>query len=356
MKRKILIFIAVLVIAYFYCYSIESFKNMINEAPKVEFPFKNLYDDKGNRLNIILLAAPFREEKHEELYLKYKKKGYEFCGISSYLNFPNKILNPYEDKFHETKSHDYLKMASAWLHCFRDISINDKNAPLDSVNQLTELKKSGLPMMLLTEADLKDVDNFKPDHSIKKEYDFIYVCLSDNDKCEAGWQSYNRNWELAKKCLEVMCGQFKLKGVMVGRENCEFTDKCNGIVKVHPFLDYHEFQKEMQKCRFLFVPNVSDASPRVITEAMTYNMPVLVNKYILGGWHNVIPGVTGEFFSNEVDIIPALTNMVNNSYKPRDWFVENRGMKKSGKQLAEFLIKNYPNISNKKMKYATITI
>jgi hypothetical protein len=358
MKRKILIIICVIIIIYFYCYSIESFKNFVNEAPKVEFPFKNLYDDKGNRLNIILLAAPFREEKHEKLYLKYKEKGYMFCGISSYLNFPNKILNPYEDKFHEKQSHDYLSMVSAWLHCFRDIDKNDIEAPADSIGQLDNIRRSGLPNMLLTEADLKDVDNsnFKYDTSIKKEYDFMYVCLSDNEKCEPGWQSYNRNWDLAKKCLEVMCGQFKLKGVLVGRQNCEFTERCNGIVKVHPFLDYNAFQKEMQKCKFLFVPNISDASPRVITEAITYDMPVLVNKYILGGWHNVIPGVTGEFFSNEHNIVDSLKKITTSQYTPKKWFVENRGMKKSGKQLAEFLIKNYPNISNKKMKYATITI
>jgi hypothetical protein len=165
-------------------------------------------------------------------------------------------------------------------------------------------------------------------------------------------------WDLAKKCLEVMRGKFGLRGVLVGRQNCEFTVKCNGIVEVIPFLKFGEFSKKMQECKFLFVPNVADASPRVITEAITYNMPVLVNYNILGGWNNVISGVTVELFTSEKDVEYALENIVNNynSYRPRDWFVQNGGNEISGKVLADFLIQNYPNINNKNMKYATVTI
>ena len=184
----------------------------------------------------------------------------------------------------------------------------------------------------------------------------MYCCLPDDDKCNPGWQSYNRNWDLAKKCLEIMCSDFHLRGVLVGRENCEFSQQCNGIVKVLPLLAYHEFQAELKKSKFLFVPNISDASPRVITEAICYNMPVLVNKNILGGWHNVIPSTTGEFFTDETDFSYQLTKILNNEYQPRNWYQQNRGKKISGKILAKFLIDNFPAISNKNMEYATITI
>ena len=235
-------------------------------------------------------------------------------------------------------------MVSAWLHCFRDPPSN--------------LRQSGLPLLLLTESDLKDVDAYKPDPDIAKEYDFMYVCLQDNDKCEPGWQSFNRNWDLAKQCLEIMCGEFGLRGVLVGRTNCEFTKKCNGIVKVVPFLEYDAFQKEMQKCRFLFVPNIADASPRVITEAMCYDMPVLVNRNILGGWHYVEPGVSGEFFTNARDVVPALRSLTTrmNAYAPRRHFMRHHGKHRDGRRLAAFLKQHYPNLNNKRMKYATITI
>ena len=317
-----------------------------NDIPIVSFPFKNIFDENQKPLNIILISAPFRETKHEELYEEYKNKGLYFCGISSYLDFPGPIDNPFEDHFHVEKNHNYIQMSSAWLHCFREDKIPDN------------LRQSNMPMILITEADLKDPDNIPFKIDTVKQYDFMYCCLSDNDKCDPGWQSYNRNWELAKKCLEVMCSQFNLKGVLIGRQNCEFTNKCNSLVKVLPFLPYNEFQKEMQKCKFLFVPNISDASPRVMTEAMCYNMPVLVNYNIIGGWHNVIPGITGELFTDEKDIVPSLTKIVNNyeSYQPRSWFQSNRGIKKSGKNLAEFVKECYPNLNNKEMKYATITI
>lgn len=309
-----------------------------NGIPKVEFPFKNILDEKNNRLNIILISAPFRTEQHEKIYEKLKERGLYFCGISSYLDFPKKIHNPFEDKFHETRGHNYAEMVQAWLYCFREIP----------------MELSYLPLLFMTEADLKDTTSYKPDPSIKKEYDFIYVCLDDNDKCDPGWQSYNRNWELGKKCLEVMCSQFRLKGIIVGRNNCKFTDSCTGIVKTLPLMPFHEFQREMQKCRFIFAPNISDASPRVLTEAMCYNMPVLVNYNIVGGWHNVIPEVTGEFFTNEVDIIPALKKILSIDYHPREWYEKNRGHQISGGKLAEFLKKQYPNINSPDIKYAII--
>lgn len=353
MNIKLILIVTVIIITiifYLKCihkFSIEYFTD--DTIPKVTFPFKNLYDDNNNLLNIILIAAPFREEKHMKLYEEYKNKKLSFCGISSYLSFPDKIENPYEDKYHEEKKHDYTEMVTSWIHCFRNVP-----------NILSKMKHDGsqLPLLLLTEADLKDYNMYKPHKNVEKEYDFMYICLKDNDKCENGWQAYNRNWDLAKKCLEIMCSKYNLKGILVGRDNCEYTDKCTGLMKVIPFLPYNEFQTEMEKCRFLFVPNISDASPRVITEAICYNMPVLVNYNIFGGWHNVIPGITGEFFVDETDIHVALDKLLGNfnNYIPRRWFVANRGKMKSGAVLAEFLIKNYSNINNKNMKYATITI
>jgi len=320
-----------------------------SNVPDVKFPFKNSRDNNGKKLNVIMISAPFRTEADENTYIDLKKQGMHFCGISSYLDFPDKIVNPFEDRFHEKRNHDYISMVSSWLYCFRP-----EKMPKNLLN-------SKLPMMLLTEADLKDTDGYyKPDPTIPKEYDFMYICLDDdegpNPKCVPGWQWYNRNWDLGKKCLEVMCSEYNLKGIIVGRTNCEFTDKCNGIVKTVPFMDFHTFQKEMKKCKWLFVPNISDASPRVMTEALCYNMPVLTNYDIIGGWHNVIPGVTGEFFTDENDIIPALDKLTQNydKYNAREWYCKNRGRNIYGKKLAEFLKKNYPQLNNPNVEWADI--
>lgn len=306
------------------------------EEIELKFPFKKVVDQNNKPLNIVAISAPFRESKDEELYEKLKKAGKTFIGISSYLNFPNKIINPFEDRFHEQRGHNYPAMVKAWLHCFR--------------NPDETQKFRHLPHMLITEADLIDVgDEPAP---VEKKYDFMYVCLSDNDKCTPGWQSYNRNWELAKVCLEILAGKYKLRGVLVGRTGCDYTEKCKDLVTVHPFLPYHEFQEEMKKSRFLFVPNVSDASPRVITEAMKYNIPVLCNYNIIGGWHNIVSGVTGETFTDPVSfwyILPIFLQRLP-YYRPREWFVKNRGKKNSGKQLCQFLRQCLPDQVGKEVE------
>ena len=131
----------------------------------------------------------------------------------------------------------------------------------------------------------------------------------------------------------------------------------NGIVKVLPFLKYHEFQKELQKAKFLFVPNVSDASPRVIVEAMCYNLCLLVNYNIVGGW-KYVNQETGEFFNNEHDISSAIDKLLKNmdKYTSRNHFINNYGKEKSGVLLAKFIKDNYPNVQPKALTYATITI
>ena len=174
----------------------ENYSDKEDEVPTVAFPFKNIYDDKGKKLNIIAITAPFRSKDHEELYETYKKKGLSFIGISSYLDFPNHIDNPHEDRYHEKQNHDYPGMVKAWLHCFRKPGYTDKF--------------KHLPHLLLTESDLKSVKGDEKDEEkvekTEKEYDFIYCCLKDNDKCQPGWQSYNRNWELAKNAWKCFVG------------------------------------------------------------------------------------------------------------------------------------------------------
>ena len=312
--------------------------------PDVTFPFRNLVDENHKKLNILLIVAPFREMKDEENWIKYKSMGLNFCGQSSYLEFPGKISNPYDDFFHEERRHDYIKMVSAWLHIFRTPPQN--------------LIDSKLPLLLMPEANMVDISglDYYHDASIKKEYDFIYVNLDDNEECKPGWNWYNRNWDLAKKCLEVMCKKHNLKGAIVGRKNCKFTNSCDGIIKIIPFLKYDEFQRELQKARFLFMPNIADASPRTITQALCHNVPAIVNYNILGGWDNIVSGVTGEFFTDENNISEAIYKVINNreSYTPRKWFEEHKGKKNCCPILAKFLVDNFPNINNKNIKLAEI--
>ena len=315
----------------------ESYSDDPDGVPTVRFPFKNLFDENGKKLNVILLAAPFREKDPDRLYEEYTSKGLSFCGISSYLTFPMRITNPFDNFYHVEKKHKYQDMASAWLHCFR-------NVPKEI---------SHLPNLLLSEADLKNVNDYKPDPTIKKEYDLMYLSLSDTNDCRKGWNWVCRNFDLALKCFDKM-GSRSLKILVVGRENCTFPHPHQITTK--KFLPFNEFAKEMKKCKALFLPNVLDAFPRVLAEALCYDIPVLVNHEIVGGWSAVVPGVTGEFFRTEEDVLPALDKILSQKYTPRDWYVEHRGLHNSGKELANFLVKNFPNLNRKEVQRASITI
>ena len=62
-----------------------TFSNL-NRAPDV-IPFRNIQDQNGKNLNMIALGAPFRKDKHKELFYKYKKMGFPIIGVTSYQGF-----------------------------------------------------------------------------------------------------------------------------------------------------------------------------------------------------------------------------------------------------------------------------
>ena len=230
------------------------------------------------------------------------------------------------DPNHKAWKYKYFDLVRGWCHCFR--------------NPEQYFKDTQIPRILLSESDFANYLNLKPDPLIEKKYDFIYICLKDNDTCDDGWQSYNRNWELGKKCIDIMCNKYNLKGLLVGRINCQLPSGCHQLMELTDKMVYSDFIKMYNQCRFIFLPNQTDASPRVLTEAMCFDLPALVNYDIVGGW-KYINDQTGELFVNEHDFDGALSKFLNrlngNQYKPREYFSNNYGIRNSGSQLLEFI-------------------
>ena len=170
---------------------------------------------------------------------------------------------------------------------------------------------------------------------------FYMLFLKDNDKCEEGWQSYNRNWEQAEKCLDIMCNKFKLKGLLIGRINCKIPNSCHKLMETTDFLDYSVFIKKYNQCRFVFVPNKLDASPRVMTEAICFNLPVLGNYNITGGWKYVTNEVGELFNKKEGDFEEVLTRFMKNfnQYKLENFICVNI-QKKKRKGIIRFRSRN----------------
>jgi hypothetical protein len=326
--------------------SIESFaQNQSSTLFKVDRPFVNLYDNNGKQLNVTLLSRPFYMDSHYKDYEKIKEK-FLILGISSYQEFPNQPKNP-KDGFNENNKYEYKKwvnMCDGWLHCFRNPS---------------EYLPKTMKNILLSESDFADCNLHKPNPSIKKKYDFLYVCHRDDKKdcSNKEWVAYNKNLELAEKCFAILCEKYNYKGLLVGRSGCKLPNGCENKLETTDKLDYGEMIKKYDEVKFIFLPNISDASPRVLTEALCHNIPCLVNKNIVGGWKYVTPE-TGEFFTDENDFPSKLEKIMGNldKYEPRKHFIANYGIENTGTRLCDFIYDVFGdrvNIDKSTIKYIT---
>ena len=315
----------------------------LKEVPSMKRPFLNMWgvrkDGTEFLVNIVFITHPFTRDECIVQYNESKAKGCHFLGLSSYSEFPGPISNPH-DVLHDSTikawtDYNYFELTRGWLSCFQE----ENNA---------KWIKSGFPIVNIAESDFANYEQHKPDPTVKKEYDFIYICLKDGDKkpedkdCPLGWQSTIRDWTTVKKLLDTMCKQYKLKGLLIGRVGCEIPPQCHQLMELTDFMEYHTFIKQFIRCKFILTASFQDASPRTTTEAMCFNLPVLMNKNILGGWQ-YMSDKSGEFFDpDNLDEFPKtlekfLKKLNNNEYTPREWFIEHYGKYNTGKRLLKFV-------------------
>ena len=330
---SILVIILLLGSVYQHCIQkIELFQDTSNgDVPTFKDNIVNIYDDKGNKIKVALIVAPMNDDD-KKVYDTYKDT-IIFMGMTSYLEFPNIISNPldvYNDPNHKSWTFDYKNKLAGWFYCFKN--------PGDYFPM-------SIPKLLLSESDFADSSTIQPDKKIKIKYDFIYICHkydADDEKCPDDWVAYNKNWKFAVKCLDIMCSRFKLKGLLVGRMGCELPSICIKHMDMTEKLPWNDLLQKYKETKFIFVPNIYDASPRIITEALCSDIPILVNKNILGGWKYVTPE-TGETFNTIADFPTQLQKLLGNmaNYKPRQHFIDNYGIVRSGKKMLDFIKHNY---------------
>lgn len=335
MHVYIMIIFIVLIIMYFISIknTPEPFTQQIldREQKLRKFPFRFLKDENNNTLPIVAVSGFFRCEDDKQRFKLLQNDGIEIIGITAYRDFPNKINDIAEDKFHLTDDFDYTNSIKVWLYCMKDFNRYGLN---ESQHALLNISESDF----YTAPD--QIDN------TPKKYDFIYVCLKDNDTCPLnGWQAIVRNFDLALKCFPILFTNFNLKALIVGRVGCGLENLYPNNVEITDFLPYHELQQKMKESRFLFVPNISDASPRVIAECLIKNVPILINQNILCGF-KYINEQTGVFFNNEHDISQAINLLLTKlpEMTPQKWWLDNHSHKKNSILLRNFLYTQYPHL------------
>jgi hypothetical protein len=293
------------------------------------FPFRYLCDEKQNILPIVLISAFFRDEKERALYKEYKQNGIAVVGITAYKSFPRPITDKSGDSDTKHDPFDYFGEIQNWLCCFKEPA----HYGFNSWHRLANI----------SESDFYDVE---PTGVYEKKYDFVYICLKDDEKsCPLdGWNAINRNFNLALNCFPIMMNEMGFKVLVIGRVNCELEKLYGEKITVIDFLPYHEFQATLRQCRYLFVPNVYDASPRVISEAIIKGLPVLMNRGIVCG-SKYITEETGELFTDENDIRLAIDKLVQKKDKinPQKWWSDHYSKKKSAIQLRNILKEWFPS-------------
>ena len=158
------------------------------------------------------------------------------------------------------------------------------------------------------------------------------------------WNDYNRNWSVAKPAIVNLIQQLNLTILVIGRD-------LTGEPDLQPFLDsgklvskrkapFGQFLHYIESSRALWTPNVADASPRVLTQALCKNVPILVNRHIAGGW-KYVNDQTGVFFSDAHDVVEAARRLfspeVQARLAPREYYMGRYGPVKSALRLQAFL-------------------
>jgi len=269
---------------------------------------------------IVAIRMPLRYANEVEKFEHFKAQGNYFIGVSSYQDFPAMMPNPYEgldyktrDIFADPKWYDKI---IGWCHMFRK---PERHIP------------SELKTILLPESDFMDPQMYVS--RTEKKYDVLYSCQS------GPWQEYCRNWPLGSQCVQYMADQ-GLKICLVGKQG-DADAPVHPNITCTPFMaNWTEFRENMAASRFVFLPNIHDASPRVATEALLSDVPVMINENILGGWHliNEHSGETFRTFQQFKDKFPAFwENVKSGKFSPRAWWTERHGPDKAGARLAQFV-------------------
>jgi len=290
----------------------------VHHVPR--WPLIGIADERGRLLPYVGLQQPaLTIEEAEEI--RELRPRVSFVGFTSLLTFPS--WRPADDPC------DYASLCRAWCHCFRS---PDEYLPagvskaLNAFSDFTDYQRAS-----------RDAVFPEGDTGSGPAWDFLYVCPAEPAKALV------KNWPLARRCLPVLCGQLGLTGIVVGRGQIDDLPECGDRLTVTGELSWLALMRVLGRSRMLFVPNRQDPSPRLIAEALCMDVPVVVNRRILGGWHYVNP-FTGVFFDDEADVGAAAHRCLTSWTSPRRWFIAHHGPLHAGERLRRLLLDVDPSM------------
>lgn len=255
-----------------------------------------IFTDSNRPTNVLIVRRP---PNYEDALIQSRQRF--LFGMSSCHSFP--------------KGWDQVvDLCRGWCHCFR--------------NPETYIHSATIPKLLLSESDFCDTTLFKPRETPKK-FDFFY-------SMKGGHQKKYKNYDLFLQSIPVLVGKMGLNGVLVGCK-VKIPAPYRSKVKVIGLVGSTRMVELLNSSKVAFFPNLRDASPRVLAEALSTNVPAVVNQNIYGGW-KYINEWTGTFFQGVDDLEQAFLRVLNNpKLDPRKWFKRHYGIPNSGRRLYEWI-------------------
>lgn len=216
-------------------------------------------------------------------------------GVMSFRSWPRRIpeeLDDYTMEAIDTGMHDIIKTFTGWLHCANDTYIY--------------FNHTLIPRLLFSESDIQWRVahnhynwNMRTHH---REFDLVFV--------NPGWEKWHndtKNFPLACLCFPRLIDELGLKIMILGREP---PDYLRGKIKwIKGMVDFSVLLDYFRRSKVLFVPAISDASPRIIPQALSMDTAIVVNRNIVGGW-KYVNEYTGALFNDENDVVDVFEDVL----------------------------------------------
>jgi hypothetical protein len=286
----------------------------------IPWPLRYIVDENGRDTGFAMLRRgidPGSRSFYEEISANHRMIGFTHFGpfplYHPAYDGPRKGVTPQAGL-----ERPEVQACEAWAHCFRR---PDSYLPPDK------------PRMLVSGSDFVNERAVWTagygDGRPAKRWDLVYSCLPT-------WlNELQKNWDLARLCA-VRLAEAGLRILLVGRAAMPGLPRHPNI-DFCPQLKWSAFIRATASARAAFVPNWWDASPRVITEGLALDLPVLVNRQIIGGWKYVAPE-TGVFFDDENNVVDAYFELLDADTHPREWLLANGyGYNSAARRLANHL-------------------
>ena len=273
----------------------------------LKWPFEPIRDRAGRAGDWVMLHGPIVTPAQHSQFADLRRYGARFAGMTSYFDFPH--VDPRDGL-------DYESICEAWCHCFRDPQqyfLQDAPRALLSASDFTDWAWVARNAASATAPDI---------------YDLVYVGAAEP------WQQQAKNWPLAARCLPRLCHAFGMRALVIGQADATFPAQ-PGITFL-PVQEWPALLAALSRARVLFVPNAIDPSPRVVAEVLCLDIPLLMQRHILGGW-KYINRYTGVFFDDENDVVHAASELLASTVAPREWFRGNFGPETSSRRLGALL-------------------